>query len=296
MGVGYCCMDAVCVVGKYPFVNSKIPVAEFALCGGGPAATALVTLSRMGARVCFVGKAGGDEYGRRIVRELEKENVRTQFIRRERSASSAFAVCIVEKNTGLRTIFYHRGKLLELQKKEVPRRTVASSKFLLLDGHNVEAGLAAAKSARQNNVPVSLDAGEDKPGEENLLRVADVIVIPCRIAQKYTHEKSAQKSAEKIYRKYHAKIVAVTQGEKGCAVACDEGVFTQRAYKVTVKDTTGAGDVFHGALVFGLLKGWNARKAVSFACAAAALKCREYGGRAGIPRLAEAMRFMEQGM
>jgi ribokinase len=65
------------------------------------------------------------------------------------------------------------------------------------------------------------------------------------------------------------------------------------AFQIEAVDTTGAGDVFHGGYIFGLLQGWDLERVVRFASAVAAIKCRQMGGRTGIPRLDEVMQFLQ---
>ena len=81
-------------------------------------------------------------------------------------------------------------------------------------------------------------------------------------------------------------------GENGSFTLSDEGSFFQKAFKVKVVDTTGCGDVFHGAFIYGLLQNWDLKRAVKFASATAALKCRALGGRAGIPNRKEVEDFL----
>jgi ribokinase len=88
------------------------------------------------------------------------------------------------------------------------------------------------------------------------------------------------------------KTVVVTIGENGCLCGSKDKVFHSPGFKVKVVDTTGAGDVFHGAFIYGLLKRWSMRKTARFANACAALKCRKLGGRAGIPILNEVNGFI----
>ena len=87
-------------------------------------------------------------------------------------------------------------------------------------------------------------------------------------------------------------VVLVTQGQAGSVCHSNGGTFHTPAFEVDVVDTTGAGDVFHGAFIHGLLQGWELGKAAEFASAVAAIKCRQLGGRAGIPTFEKTMEFL----
>jgi sugar/nucleoside kinase (ribokinase family) len=88
-------------------------------------------------------------------------------------------------------------------------------------------------------------------------------------------------------------VVVVTEGERGSWCATPDGQFHVPAYPVRPLDTTGAGDVFHGAFLYGRARGWDLRRSLALASAAASLKCRALGGRAGIPTLEEALSLVE---
>ena len=90
------------------------------------------------------------------------------------------------------------------------------------------------------------------------------------------------------------KALTITLGERGSITASGDDIFEVPAFRVKAVDTTGAGDVFHGGYLYGVLQGWDLRTAVIFASALAAMKCRMIGGRAGIPGLSEALRFLRE--
>jgi sugar/nucleoside kinase (ribokinase family) len=90
------------------------------------------------------------------------------------------------------------------------------------------------------------------------------------------------------------KLVCTTQGRHGAIAISKEDVFVSDGFPVECVDTTGAGDVFHGAFIVGLLKGWPLPEILKLSNAAAALKCRFLGGRKGIPSLQEALQFLAE--
>jgi len=259
--------------------------------GGGPVATALVTLSRLGSSTSYIGKVGDDEAGKFILKEFEKEGVDTSGVVIEKGASSLFAFCVAEKNTGKRTIFWRRGTCSELDPKELNKQLILSAEFLHLDGHEIKAAIQAAKWAKREKIKIVLDPDVNPPEMEELIRLTDVLIVPSNFARDFTKEENYSKAAEKFFA-FGPEVVVITLGEKGCLCKSNKGVFTRPAFKVKVVDTTGAGDVFHGAFIYGLLRGWDLEKTAEFSNAVSALKCMELGGRAGIPTLKQVEEFL----
>ena len=305
VGLGCSALDYLGVVPRCPRLDEKIEMLNFTRQGGGPVATALVALSRLGASTSYVGKVGDDEAGKFILREFEKEGVDTSGVVIEKGASSLVAFCVAEKNTGKRTIFWHRGTCSGLDPRELNKQLILSAKFLHLDGHEIRAAIEAAKWAKakkidpvrhvdrtkSNGVKVVLDPDLNLPEMEELVKLTDILIAPSNFARDFTKEEDYSKAAEKLFA-LGPEVVVITLGEKGCLCRSGKGMFTKPAFRVKVVDTTGAGDVFHGAFVYGLLRGWDLEKTAEFSNAASAIKCTKLGGRAGIPTLKQVEDFL----
>jgi len=169
---------------------------------------------------------------------------------------------------------------------------VLSAKCLLIDDLEVEAQEAAAKLAADAGIPVVLDAGTFREGVEKLVPLATHLVASERFPRAFTGIEDPRLAAEKLLG-MGPDVVAVTLGAAGCfAIDKDGGKFEQPGFEVKAVDTTGAGDVFHGAYIRGLIESWDLHRVIEFACAVAAIKCTKPGGREGIPSMAEAMAFL----
>lgn len=140
------------------------------------------------------------------------------------------------------------------------------------------------------NIPIMLDAGRVRPGMLKLASMSDYVV--CSEEFISGMKMSMGDAVSKLSCK-KTRAVTVTLGKKGSFTWHDGRTFSHKAYQVKSVDTTGAGDVFHGAYAYGALQGWEIKKIVEFASAAAAMKCTKLGGRSGIPTLNEAMRFLK---
>ena len=291
VGLGCSALDYLGIVSCYPPLDVKLELLEFSKQGGGPVATALVTLSRLGVSTSYIGRVGNDEQGRFILEEFEKEGVDTRGVIIEQGGSSLFAFCIIEKSSGKRTIFWKRGNYSQLDLERLDKQLVLSARFLHLDGHHIKAAIQVAIWAKEKKIKIVLDPDINPPEMKQLVGLTDIIIASSDFARAFTREKDCSKAAERLFS-LGPEVVVITLGQKGCLCVSREGVFTRAAFRVKVIDTTGAGDVFHGAFIYGLLKGWNLEKTAQFSSAVSAIKCMKLGGRAGIPTLEKAKEFL----
>lgn len=292
IGVGYSSVDYLGIVDKYPPPEDvKMPMSEFTKQGGGPVATALVALSRLGATTAFVGKMGDDEFGTFMKDQLEKEKVDTTQVITEPGKSSQFAFIIVDQATGKRTILWSQSEVSPLRASEMDREFITSGRMLHLDGLQMEAGLEAARWAKEADMTVILDGDTVRPGIDELICFTDVLITSRDFAIQFTGEEDPERGLRKMHS-MGPQIVGTTLGTDGCILLWEDSILRKPAFKVDAVDTTGAGDVYHGAFIYGLLQNWSLEKTAEFANAVAAMKCRKLGGRSGIPSLSQATAFL----
>jgi ribokinase len=290
VGVGYTALDYLGIVPHLPEEDHKLEMSGFAVQGGGPTATALVTVRRLGLDSSFLGKVGDDDFGKKMIDELRREGVDLSGVVVEKGGRSQFAFILVDERTAARTILWTRGSLSAFEAEEVDTGIVERARGLLIDSLEPGAALAAARAAKTASIPVVIDAGTLRDGVEELLPLCDYIVA----SENFSKQISGRGHFEALDRllSYGAEAVVITLGESGCLARTREGLIESPGFKVDAVDTTGAGDVFHGAFIFGVLRGWDIEKICVFSNGVAALKCRRLGGRAGIPDLGEALSFL----
>lgn len=293
VGIGYTALDHLGIVPHLPAGNTKLEVRDFTIQGGGPAATAVVTMRRLGLTAAYVGKVGDDGFGVRMIEELRREKVDVTTVVVERGASSQFAFIMVDAETAARTILWTRGSVSPLRAHEVRADLVASARSLLIDDLEPEGALAAAQVARAHAIPVLIDAGSVRSGVREVLPYCDYIIASELFAEQISGS-TDMGTALKALDSFGPKASVVTLGEKGCVFLSGEAPVEVAGFAVDAIDTTGAGDVFHGAYLFAVLAGWDTATACTFANAVAALKCRRLGGRAGIPSLSETLAYLVQ--
>ncbi len=294
IAIGYSCIDYVVLVDSLPKLDEKLIVSNLLIQGGGPAATAMVAVSRLGGRTALVTGVGDDASGREILDGLEAEGVDASFAVVGEGGVSAFAFCMIERGSGLRTIV-GRPTDVELRAgRDVPGELIASAKVLLVDGCQIEAQAAACRIAREAGVGVIFDAGNEKPGMEALIELCDVVIASYGFACDVCGTTDPAEGAARL-RKLGASVAGVTMGAAGAFFHTESGHFHQRAFGVEVVDTTGAGDAFHGGYAYGMAQGWDVAECARFGAAVAAAKCRALGGRTALPTLAETEEFLAGG-
>lgn len=293
LGIGYSAMDYMGIVPRYPELDEKVEMTQFTRQGGGPCATAMVTVARLGGKASYVGKMGDDDFGRFMLDQLSAEGVETSRVVIEPGAQSQFSFIVVDADTGKRTIYWTRSEIPSLRAEEIRREHVLSARVLHVDGHDLLAAAQAVRWANEANIPVVFDGGTARGGSDLMVDHADYAVVSRRFARAFTGEEDPEAGAKALFRGRH-RLAAVTMGEEGCVYVTSEGTFYQPAFEVGVVDTTGAGDVFHGAISFGVSKGWPIGETIEFASAVAAVKCTELGGRTGIPSLLETIEFLRE--
>lgn len=291
-GLGQCSLDYLSLVDVYPPVNTKQEVLQWQEQGGGPVATALVALARLGIFCSFCGITGDDEEGKKIRQSLEDEGIDVTDLLQRKDSSSQLAFIAVEKNSARRTIFWRRPLGKALQPDELGDDFLRGTDYLLVDGLMMDATLTAVKRAREMNIPVLLDAGSARPGMFELAKWCDYVVASEVFAEDLGWELTPQALLDES-EALGVRALTITLGERGSITVADGRIIRTPAFKVEAVDTTGAGDVFHGGYIFGLLQGWDIERVVRFASAVAAIKCRHMGGRTGIPRLDEVMQFLQ---
>lgn len=292
VGIGCACLDFLGIVPRLPDQDEQVWMSDSTQQGGGMVSTALVTLSRLGASTAFAGKIGNDMAGRVVKEEFDLYGVDAGHLTMEPGATTPVSMILVDESTGQRTIMAG-GTAVTLAPSEVPAELIAAARYLHLDNTNRQAALAAARIARDSGVPVVLDADTaSQPDDlDALLRVTDYLIASRVFADELTGAADAV-AAAKTLAGYGSTVTVVTLGEEGSYTLAGDRSFHTPAFPVEAVDTTGAGDVYHGAFIFGLLRKWDPEKTAQFASAVAAMSCTRLGGRAGIPDLHSALEFL----
>jgi sulfofructose kinase len=292
VGLGVNALDFLSILDPYPGLGDKVDVVKSSVQGGGPVPTAMVTLARLGAKVAYIGKVGEDVDGELVRWQLEKDGVDTRFMVVDKKIKTSKAYIWVDKGSGKRTVALDRDKKNFLSEKELGFLKSISTKFLHLDAREPKINILAAQRTKRQFAQVCLDVGSLRKGADKVFPYVDHLIVSHRFACGFTGTSDPYVACSELL-KTGCETAVVTIGEKGCICGTEDEMFHSPGFGVKVVDTTGAGDVFHGAFIYGLLKKWTLRKTAEFANACAAMKCRKLGGRAGIPTLEEVSSFIQ---
>jgi sulfofructose kinase len=288
--MGLAGLDLLGVLPGYPARNSKNRLTRFSVQGGGPAATASAAAARLGASARFVGKVADDGFGQTILDGLVDVGVDVSFAVVAAGGRSPVSFVAVDAGDGSRTVFHAPTDRPPLAPDEIDWACLDGVAVLLVDGRQPAAQLAAATRARAAGVKVVLDAEKLDDDTRGLLSLTDVCIASGELAD----ELGGASSALDRLAGFGPEVVVVTLGENGSLGRADGRLVEQPALPVEVIDTTGCGDVYHGAFAVGLLAGRPLAGCMELAAAAAALKCRALGGRAGLPTAAEVEAFLRE--
>jgi sugar/nucleoside kinase (ribokinase family) len=258
----------------------------------------MVAAAKLGARVGFVGTAGTDQAAELKLRSLRESGVDLSRLVRRSGPDDQVVAVFVNAESGER-VFASMSHLREhpLEVGELDRAYLTSASYLHLDGFHAEAARQAARWGQEADQTVVLDGGlangPIRPSLRRLLPDVDVLIAGQGFARHLTGLTGIWAAGEAVLT-HGPQVYVETVGEAGCYTITGDAHFHTPAFAVEVVDTTGAGDVFHGAYIVGLLRGWPLKRVAQFASAVAAIKCRELGGRAGVPGMVEAVAFLRE--
>ncbi|WP_024513643.1 sugar kinase [Bradyrhizobium sp. Tv2a-2] len=288
--LGLSALDEVWQVEK-PFAggSEKIRAVEYTTTGGGMAANAAVAVARLGGRPAFWGRGGDDPAGHEMREGLSREGIEVSHFRLFAGGRSSVSGVIVD-HTGERQIVNFRGRFPS-EADWLPLDKIAGSAAVLADPRWVEGAVALFSRARLLGIPTILDADmAERDVFEQLLPLADHAIFSQPALKNFVG--TANDAALRSLTRFNCRVVAVTRGHEGVSYVEDGRLRELPAIAVEAIDTTGAGDVFHGAYAFAIGGGLTVNEAMTFASAAASLKCTRTGGRAAIPVVDDCLAFM----
>ncbi|MEJ2007160.1 MAG: PfkB family carbohydrate kinase, partial [Acidobacteriota bacterium] len=295
VGLGLNATDTVLVVREFPPLGGKERVVSLSRQAGGQVATALVACQRLGLRTRYIGKVGDDEAGRFQLESLRKEGIDVRYAKVSRGAATQFGMIIVDQATGERTVFWDRDERLAVTPEELKPEAITSARILHLDGCDSAACAQAARWARRAGIPVVADLDTDYKQVEQIFPLIDYLIASANFLPAVTGHNDPFRVLEYMAHEYKIHAPGMTLGRDGALVFSGGRFYYSPGFVVETVDTTGAGDIFHGAFAYGLLQGWEIGRILDFSNAMAALNCTRVGARGGIAARAEAEKLMATG-
>jgi sugar/nucleoside kinase (ribokinase family) len=293
-GVGAAVLDHLNLIEDYPNEDGSTHITQVISQGGGACATAVVAAKRLGMYGQIVSSVGDDETGKMILDGLDREGIDTTMVEIIPGGISPHSEIMVNPQTGTRTKFVCNNTLPPIEWNNDQIALLKNSDILHVDGTRYDNAMAAIKLAKQFGIPVSVDGchmEEDKQLNRTMAEMADILIMNARYP-KIVAGTATTEEALAYFASHGPKVVISTQGTKGCLAWIDGRIEVFPAYSVKAVDSTGAGDVFHGAFIAAYMRGYDVRQAIRYASIAAALKCTQVGGRAGIPSDQEIVSYL----
>ena len=295
VGVGLNATDSLLIVPQFPAYGGKAPFVREILSPGGQVASAMVTCSRLGLAAKYIGAVGDDERGRIQLESLRKARIDISHVQQRKNCPNQSAYIVIDQTTGERTILWQRPDCLRISPEQIAPEQIACAKLLHIDGHDTPAVEHAARIARENGIPVTVDVDTIYRGFDRVLPYVDYLIASTNFPVQWTSLTDPFRALELIQKEYGMTVAAMTLGSHG-ALALTKGKFHYSpAFVVNCKDTTGAGDVFHGAFCYAMIERYSIDEALEFANAMAALNCKALGAQGGIASGSAARRLIANG-
>lgn len=297
--LGIATLDRVWIVDQLPASGGKFRASDYLELGGGMAANAAVAVACLGGQVAYWGRAGEDTAGRTMQHELNRYGVNIAQFRLFAGARSSVSAIFVSRD-GERMIASFRGDGIPDNPDWLPLEQLEGAAAVHADLRWVQGAHAYLSAAHARSIPTVLDAETASPEAFSLLLpLVDHAIFSEPGLRSFNDNRKPINDEEhiEVLRKaqsFGCRVAAVTRGQRETLWLDENGLHRLPSFKVNVVDTTGAGDVFHGAYTLAIGEGQSIAQAMQFASAVAALKCTRKGGRAGIPSRAEANEFLRQ--
>jgi sulfofructose kinase len=299
IGLGVSTVDVVALVDHFPSTREVQQALELKVQGGGPVATAMAALAKLGATVEMVDMLGDDWRASIIRNDFNSIGVGQHHLRTAPGCTSSTSLILVKKNDGHRAIAFFPGSVPELTADDIDDNVIAHCRFLHINGRHLAASYRACQLARNLGVKVSFDGGANRfsPDLKPLVARSDVCIAARDFAEHYTGQTNWEATATCLLRE-GPDLVVITDGINGSWIHKKDAVpFHQPAFlHRRAIDTTGCGDSFHGAFLFGLIRGLSIRDTAALASAVAAMNSWHLGGRTGLPTYTEAQQFLHDVM
>lgn len=290
--IGHSSWDVTVPVDGYPLENTKYRFNEKYSSGGGPAGNAAYLLGKWGIDTTIASVIGSDDFGTNIKKEFQSINVNTDYLETSYDKETSFSFILINKENGNRTVFNVAEEHPALKKLNYD----FTPDIILTDGHDYNATQNAIN--KFPNAITIIDAGRVTPELLELCKYIKYIVCSKGFAEAVTNLKFDYNNSDslvniyqKLQDKYPNANIVITLEEKGCLYQNNNQIKIMPGLKVEVKDTTGAGDIFHGAFTYGIANGFDMEKIITISNIAAGLSVTKIGSRLSIPTINEVLDY-----
>ena len=291
VGVGLNATDTLILLPRFPAYGGKAPFERELLSPGGQVASAMVTCAKLGMRAKYIGTLGDDQRGVIQLDSLRTSGVNLDDIEIRPNCPNQSAYILVDQVSGERTVLWNRDECLRIDPDSLTPEKITCARLLHIDGHDTPAVARAAEIARRHQIPVTVDVDTIYPGFDRVLPNVDYLIASSEFPGRWTGEADPFRALAMIQNEYGMRVAAMTLGADGALARLDGKYIYSPAFIVDCVDTTGAGDVFHGAFCYSVIESMPLGEALEFSNAMAALNCTALGARGCIASVEEARAF-----
>jgi len=295
VGVGLNATDTMILVPYFPPYGGKVPFTSELVSPGGQVASAMVCCARLGLRVKYIGAIGDDERGRVQWESLQGTGVNLDHVQLRRNCPNQSAYIVIDQRTGERTVFWHRAEGLKIEPSVLTDEMISGARLLHIDGHDTALVARAAAIARRQSIPVTVDVDTIYKGFEDVLPNVDYLITSSEFPERWTGVADPLQALTRMQDEYGMRCAAMTLGAHGALARMDGRFWYSPGFVVSCVDTTGAGDIFHGAFCYAVVRGLSLLESLEFSNAMAALNCTALGARGGIAAESDARTLMARG-
>lgn len=289
--VGHSTYDITLPVENFPVENKKTRLEESIENGGGPAANAGYLLALWNVDTTILSAIGDDYYGKLIIDEFRQVNAHTEYIDKVKNHKTSSSYIIANLKKGTRTILTVKDKPI----RKLSYNENLKADIILVDGEHPE---TAMKVLKDNKDAISiLDAGRVNEDTKALGKLVTYVICSKDFAEDFTkikidysNEKTIISCYEKLKDYYNTNII-ITLEEKGSFTKIDEKYCHLPSVREKSLDSTGAGDIFHGAFAYFISTGYKLEEAIRYASIAGAISVTRVGSRHSIPKLDEVFNY-----
>ena len=292
--IGQSAYDITLPVDNYPVENKKIKIGNKKIeCGGGSANNCAYLLGLWSCDVTLASPIGKDFYGEKIKDELKTVNVNIDYFK-ELDIETTTSFIIANLSKGTRTIITNKNDLMKYSEND---EINGNYDVILCDGNDYE---LAIKSLKNNPNAISiLDAGGIKKGTLELCKYVNYIVCSNDFARDFTKidftydDIDKIKEAHQIIEQEFKTQVVITLESHGSFTKIDDEYILVPSIEMECVDSTGAGDIYHGAFTYFISHGYSLKDTLRLSNIAGALSVRHIGSKPSMPKLEEVMSYNE---
>jgi sulfofructose kinase len=296
VGFGLNAVDHLIVVPEYPAFDTKMRLLEHTQSAGGQTASAMVALRRLGLKTAYAGRFGSDPEGLFGLKTLKDDDVNVDFAEVVEGARNQIAFITIDVRSGERTIIWDRDERLAYTPEDAPVEFGSMGRVLHVDAHDPPACVRLARRARETGAIVSADIDNVYDGLPELLPLIDILIGSKEFPHRVTGITDERAAIVELKARYGCAVVGMTIGAAGAVVYCDGSFIESPGFEAPggCRDTTGAGDAFHGGFLYGFLTGQDIETSLKLGNAVAAIKCSALGARTALPTRSELEDFLSQ--